>query len=74
MTKEFHISPLEIDKMMMWEYEMWLEALNNQIKEENEQQKQESEKYDIQKYQNMAKNPSKLMPKSSNINMKMPKF
>lgn len=74
LAKEFHISPLEIDKMMMWEYELWMDALNDQIKEENDQQQQEYGKYDMTKYQKMAQNPSKMMPKMPNMNFNIPKF
>ena len=73
-TKEFHISPNEIDKMVYWEYEMFLDALNDQIKETNEQQQGEMDKYDINKYQKMTQNPQKLMPKIPNMNINMPKF
>lgn len=74
LTKEFHISPLEIDNMMYWEYELYLDALNDQIKEDNERQQGEMDKYDISQYQNMAKNPSKMMPKMPNMNINLPKF
>ena len=73
-VKEFHISPNEIDKMFYWEYEMFLDALNDQIKETNEQQQGEMDKYDINKYQKMAQNPQKMMPKMPNMNINMPKF
>lgn len=74
LTKEFHISPIEIDKMIMWEYELWMDALNDQIKEENDQQKAETDKYDMTKYQKMAQNPAKMMPKMPNMNFNIPKF
>lgn len=60
--------------MVYWEYEMFLDALNDQIKETNEQQQGEMDKYDIDKYQKMAQNPQKMMPKMPNMNINMPKF
>ena len=32
------------------------------------------DKYDINKYQKMAQNPQKMMPKMPNMNINMPKF
>ena len=72
--KNFHIAPSELDSMPMWEFELFIKALNEQIKEENAQNEGEMSKYDIAKYQKMAQNPQKMMPKMPNINMKMPKF
>lgn len=74
LTKNFHIGPLDVDKMMYWEYELFLDALNNEIAAENEQQKSEMDKYDINKYQKMASNPSRYTPKMSNISVGVPKF
>lgn len=72
LTKNFHISPVEIDKMVYWEYEMWINALNDQIEEENKNQQSEMDKYDVSKYQKMVQNPSKMIPKMPS--MKMPKI
>ena len=73
-TKNFHIPPSEIDGMMMWEFELFIEALNDQIKEDNERDEAETSKYDVSKYQKMAQNPSKMMPKMPNMNLTTPKF
>ena len=57
--------------MPMWEYELFLQELNNQVKEENKQQEAEMEKYHINDYRKMAD------PKNMNSMMKgpsMPKF
>lgn len=72
LTKNFHICPLEVDKMPMWEYELWIKVLNDQIEEENKEQEGEMSKYDINKYQKMAQNPQKMMPKMPSMNMKIP--
>lgn len=46
-TKQFHIPPSEIDRMPYWEYEFWMKALNDQVKEENEAQQDQLDKYHI---------------------------
>jgi len=57
----------------MWEYELFLAELNDQIKEENKQQQTEMDKYHIDDYRKMTdpKNISKMnnpkMPKMPNI-------
>ena len=80
LAKNFHIQPSEIDKMPMWEYEMFMKILNNVVDEENKKQKSEMDKYDINSYKKMA-NPSnmnKMMssqtPKMSNMNFNAPKI
>ena len=75
LAKNFHIQPSEIDKMPMWEYEMFIDEMNKQVKEENKQQQDEMDKYHVSDYQKMAnpKNLNKMMnPKMPN--MSMPKF
>ena len=67
LSKNFHIQPSEIDKMPMWEYELFIKELNKQVEEENKQQEKEMDKYhvnDIQK--NMGKYTNPKMP---NFNM-----
>ena len=54
LAKNFHIQPTEIDKMPMWEYELFIQALNAEISEENEKQQKEMDKYDIEGYKKMA--------------------
>ena len=41
--------------MLMWEYELFIQYLNEAVKEENEEQKKEMNKYNINDY-------SKKMP------------
>ena len=60
LAKNFHIQPSEIDKMPMWEYELFMKALNDQVKEENEQQKKEMDKYDMPDPKKLS-NPSSIM-------------
>lgn len=75
LAKNFHIQPSEIDKMVMWEYEMFMKEMNEIVKKENKEQKTEMDKYDIKGMQQMAnpKNMSKMMPKAPDFSgMKMP--
>ena len=61
--------------MPVWEYELFIEQLNNLAKEENDQQKGEMDKYNqnIKGYNNFAKNAPKMsspsMPKMPSINL-----
>ena len=78
LSKEFRIQPTEIDKMPMWEYELFLQHINNLVKDENENQQKEMDKYHIDDYKKMA-DPSKInkmtQPKLPNYSMpKMPKY
>lgn len=59
LAKNFHIQPSEIDKMPMWEYEMFIKEMNDQVKEENDKQQQEMDKYHINDYMK-ANNPKNL--------------
>ena len=63
LSKMFHIQPTEIDKMPMWEYELYLLQLNELIKEENEHQKKEMDKNHVHEYMEMARpnNMKKMM-------------
>ena len=57
----------------MWEYELFMDELNNRIKEENKEQEEEAKKYDIDKYKNMANKPPKI-PNFTTSQFKMPKY
>ena len=43
LAKEFHIQPSEIDKMVFWEYELFMKELNASVKEDNKRQEKEME-------------------------------
>lgn len=43
LAKEFHIQPSEIDKMVFWEYELFMKELNTSVKEDNKRQEKEME-------------------------------
>jgi hypothetical protein len=79
LSKAFHIQPSEIDNMPMWEFELYIKQLNELVKEENDGQKKEMDKYRINDYMKMASpsNMNKTMANASNPsklmgNMKMP--
>lgn len=80
LTKNFHISPLDIDKMYMWEYELFMRELNELVKAENEQQEAEMKKSGardaIKNSSRVARDPMKsvgnYMPKMQP--MSMPSF
>ena len=78
LSKEFHIQPSETDKMVGWEYELFLKQLNELVKEENERNKQDESNTSMKDYQKMT-NPnyikgmqSQMMPKMDSF--KMPKI
>lgn len=80
LAKNFHIQPSEVDKMPMWEYEMFMKTLNEVVDEENKKQEGEMSKYNIDSYRKMA-DPSNMnkmmnptMPKMPNMNFSMPKI
>ena len=77
LAKNFHIQPSEIDKMCMWEYELFMKELNNVVKKENKEQKAEMDKYDVKGMQKMSNpnNMSRMMPKMPDMgSIKIPKI
>ena len=78
LSKEFKIQPTEVDKMPMWEYELFLQQLNELVKDDNDNQKREMDKYHINDYQKIMNPPqmNKMVPpKMPNYSMpKMPKY
>lgn len=52
LAKNFHIQPSEIDKMAMWEYELFMKELNKIVKKENKDQQDEQSKYNVKKMTN----------------------
>ena len=59
LSKNFHIQPSEIDEMPMWEYELFIQYLNDAVKEENDEQQKEMSKYNIDDYKKMS-NPNSM--------------
>ena len=54
LSKSFHIQPSEVDKMPMWEFELYVKQLNELVEEDNERNKSEEDTYDIKKYKRMT--------------------
>jgi hypothetical protein len=66
-----------LDSLPFWEYELWLEELNQVVKEANEDQKAVMTKSQQEQKMGMpgAKQlPKMTMPKMPNINVNMPKI
>lgn len=61
--------------MPMWEYEMFIDEMNKQVKEENDKQQGEMDKYHINDYTNPKKMQKYTNPKMPAMpTMKMPKI
>lgn len=71
LSKSFHIQPSEVDKMPMWEFELYVKQLNDLVEEENERNKSEEDSYDIKKYKKMA-DPSYLKRTAQSYMPKIP--
>lgn len=63
LAKNFHIQPSEIDEMPVWEYELFIQYINDEVKEENDKQQKEMDKYNINDYRKMS-DPSKIQKMS----------
>ena len=63
LAKNFHIQPSEIDKMPVWEYELFIQYINDEVKEENDKQQKEMDKYNINDYRKMS-DPSRMQKMS----------
>lgn len=70
LAKEFHLPPGSLDSLPFWEYELWLEELNQVVKEANEDQKASAK----QLHQDGVPMPKMTIPKMPNININMPKI
>lgn len=71
LLKNFHMQPSEVDNMVYWEYEYLIEALNQQVKEENDRQQAEMDKYKINdKLNSFNSKPNFAAPKQ----LQMPSF
>lgn len=47
MSKQFHIAPTSFNDMYYWEFEIYMRYINDLVKEENEAQKSEMDKYGV---------------------------
>jgi hypothetical protein len=71
LAKEFHIQPSEIDKMPVWEYEIFVKELNKLVEEENERNQKELDKAGINDAKNMS-NPNNISKMQQAAMPKMP--
>ena len=55
LSKNFHIQPSEVDKMPMWEFELYIKSLNEMVEEENDKQQKEMDKHHINEYTDLAR-------------------
>lgn len=74
MSKNFNIAPSEVDRMYYWEYEYFLDEVNNNIKAENERNEKENEKYGDMNPNSMMRNASKYIPSTGSMNTNFPKL
>ena len=73
--KDWHIQPSEIDRVPFYEYEIYLESINTNNKEEAERQEKENKQYEAMS--KSYKNPSSSFkaPSMPSFSMpSMPKF
>lgn len=47
---------------MMWEYELFMQCLNDAVKEENDEQKKEMSKFNINDYNKKIQNHKQFQP------------
>lgn len=70
LSKEFHIQPSEIDLMPFWEYELFVQEINNAVKEDNKRQEQGSSSENLQNVPGYKE--VMAAQRMSKSNMKMP--
>ena len=68
MSKQFHIAPTSFNDMYYWEFEIYMRYINDLVKEENDAQKAEMDKYGVSDMMNGMKS-GKFM---KNMTPKMP--
>lgn len=71
LAKEYHLPPGSLDSLPFWEYELWLEELNQVVKEANEDQKAALKQ---EQKTGMPKLGIPAAPKLPNINVNIPKL
>lgn len=72
-SKEYHIQPSEIDKLVFFEYEYILEDINKEQKEAEKRNKEEQKQYSnsgkIPNYNQISSSLSKNMPSLPKISV-----
>lgn len=69
LSKNFYISPSEIDKLYYWEYEYMLDEVNETIKKENERNEKEQSKYGNMSPASLMREAKSAVPKMSGYNL-----
>lgn len=69
LSKNFYISPSEIDKLYYWEYEYMLDEVNETIKKENERNEKEQSKYGNMSPSSLMREAKSAVPKMSSYNL-----
>jgi hypothetical protein len=62
-SKHYHIQPSELERMPYWEYELLLDCINQDIKEENKRNEGENKKYGNMNTSSMMRDAQRNMPK-----------
>lgn len=83
-SREYHISLSDIDKLQFWRYEWYLEEIQKVIKEQEKQNKEQEKQYSgltsSMNPNNMMRNAQANIPKMPSMSMpsmptiQMPKF
>lgn len=74
LAKNFHIQPSEIDAMPYWEYEMFRDSINEQVKDENERQKAEMDKYHVNEHMDNIRSGKMQKMMNPKFSPQMPNF
>lgn len=62
-AREFHIQPSEIDKMVFFEYEWLLEDINEFVKQQEKQQKEDNKAFNMPNMNKMMSDMKSSVPK-----------
>lgn len=58
LLKNYHLQPSEVEKMPVWEWQLFVDEISRMIKEEEEERKKQEKKYQSQYKQPSFKTPS----------------
>lgn len=74
-SREYHVQPSEIDKLQFYEYEMYLDEINRDIKEQEKRKKEQEkeQKASMPNMGNIMRTAQSSMPKMPTM-PSMPKF
>lgn len=72
MSKQFHISPQAFNEMYYWEFEIYMMQVNDLVKEENDSQKAEMDKYGVSNMMKGMKDGSYMRNMTKGVMPKVP--